>query len=68
MIAGKGFAVVAEEVRKLAERSSRATREIGDLVGGMQQGTARAVKAMCSARETSNVAWSWPARPERRSI
>ncbi len=30
---GKGFAVVADEVRKLAERSSKATGEIADLIG-----------------------------------
>ena len=43
---GKGFAVVADEVRKLAERSASATREIGDLVGGIQETVAEAVAAM----------------------
>jgi len=43
---GKGFAVVADEVRKLAERSSRATREIADLIGEVQSGTDQAVQAM----------------------
>ncbi|HEY9855640.1 MAG TPA: methyl-accepting chemotaxis protein, partial [Stenomitos sp.] len=41
--AGRGFAVVADEVRKLAERSAKATREIGDLIQGIQQETAQAV-------------------------
>ncbi len=44
--AGQGFAVVAAEVRKLAERSSQATKEIGSLVGEVQRGTADAVAAM----------------------
>ncbi|MGA3056608.1 MAG: methyl-accepting chemotaxis protein [Candidatus Limnocylindrales bacterium] len=49
---GKGFAVVADEVRKLAERSSRATKEIADLVAEVQAGTQEAVKAMqVGARE-----------------
>ena len=43
---GKGFAVVADEVRKLAERSSRATREIADLIEEVQTGTKAAVQAM----------------------
>ncbi len=43
---GRGFAVVADEVRKLAERSSRATKEIAALVAEVQQGTRAAVKAM----------------------
>jgi methyl-accepting chemotaxis protein len=43
---GKGFAVVADEVRKLAERSSNATKEIGELIVGIQKTVADAVKAM----------------------
>jgi methyl-accepting chemotaxis protein len=43
---GKGFAVVADEVRKLAERSSLATKEIGSLISGIQQTVAEAVTAM----------------------
>jgi methyl-accepting chemotaxis protein len=43
---GRGFAVVADEVRKLAERSLRATKEIADLIIGIQTGVNDAVKAM----------------------
>ena len=43
---GKGFAVVADEVRKLAERSSSATKEIGALISGIQSTVADAVAAM----------------------
>jgi methyl-accepting chemotaxis protein len=43
---GKGFAVVADEVRKLAERSSNATKEIGNLIRGIQKSVAEAMKAM----------------------
>ncbi|HPH95638.1 MAG TPA: methyl-accepting chemotaxis protein [Anaerolineaceae bacterium] len=43
---GKGFAVVADEVRKLAERSSAATKEIGTLVKEIQRTVAEAVNAM----------------------
>jgi methyl-accepting chemotaxis protein len=45
---GKGFAVVADEVRKLAERSSLATKEIATLIGQVQLGTEAAVKAMAA--------------------
>ncbi|PKM82830.1 MAG: methyl-accepting chemotaxis protein [Firmicutes bacterium HGW-Firmicutes-14] len=43
---GKGFAVVADEVRKLAERSGKATKEIAELITGIQKGTNQAVAAM----------------------
>jgi methyl-accepting chemotaxis protein len=44
--AGKGFAVVADEVRKLAERSSSSTKEIGSLIKGIQKTVSEAVTAM----------------------
>jgi methyl-accepting chemotaxis protein len=44
--AGRGFAVVADEVRKLAERSGGATREIADLISEIQKHTSNAVAAM----------------------
>ena len=47
---GKGFAVVAEEVRKLAEASSRAVSEIKSLVEGIQTQSKYAVLAMKEAR------------------
>jgi methyl-accepting chemotaxis protein len=43
---GKGFAVVADEVRKLAERSASATREIGGLIKGIQLSVNESIKAM----------------------
>ena len=43
---GKGFAVVADEVRKLAERSSLATKEIGGLIDGILKTVSEAVTAM----------------------
>ena len=43
---GKGFAVVADEVRKLAERSGKATKEINDLINTIQQLTGKAVSDM----------------------
>ena len=43
---GRGFAVVADEVRKLAERTSTATRDIGVRIEGMRSEVAEMIEAM----------------------
>ncbi|KGM96932.1 chemotaxis protein [Clostridium novyi A str. 4552] len=48
---GKGFAVVADEVRKLAEQSSTAAKQIADLVKGIQSQIADITKSM---KDSSN--------------
>ena len=58
--AGRGFAVVADEVRKLAERTQHATKEIEDIINGLLRDSAEASAAMDKSVEsvqggTSNI-------------
>lgn len=43
---GRGFAVVADEVRKLAERTTKATKEIAEMINQIQKDTAGAVSSI----------------------
>jgi len=53
---GRGFAVVADEVRKLAERTTRSVEEISTMISSIQQGAATAVDSMEESRKgVSNV-------------
>ncbi|WP_211170999.1 methyl-accepting chemotaxis protein [Bacillus sp. DNRA2] len=52
---GKGFAVVADEVRKLAERSAQATKEIANLIKGIQNETVIAVNSIKSGADKVEV-------------
>src|SRR6266571_955811 len=49
---GKGFAVVADEIKELAERTSSSTREIAQVIRGVQDETQRAVEAINQAEKS----------------
>jgi methyl-accepting chemotaxis protein len=44
--AGRGFAVVADEVRKLAEKTMAATKEVGSAIAGIQAGAKDSIEAV----------------------
>ena len=48
---GRGFAVVADEVRKLADRTTKATEEVADSIRAIQNETENAVERMQSGTE-----------------
>ena len=48
---GRGFAVVADEVKKLAERTSASTKEIGDMITTIRVGVEKTVGSMDMAKE-----------------
>ncbi|MBS1190557.1 MAG: Histidine kinase, region:Bacterial chemotaxis sensory transducer [Rhodocyclaceae bacterium] len=68
---GKGFAVVAAEVRKLAERSQVAAREISELAGSSVRQAERAGRLLDemvpSIRETSDLVQGIAAASEEQS-
>ena len=47
--AGRGFAVVADEVRKLAEKTMSATREVETAIEAIQQGTSKSAETVDNA-------------------
>ena len=49
---GRGFAVVADEVRKLAERTTKATGEIGQTIKAIQEEAKHANSSMIAAKES----------------
>ncbi len=49
--AGRGFAVVADEVRKLAEKTMQATKEVGQAIKAIQTGTHDNIAAMDTAAQ-----------------
>jgi len=49
---GRRFAVVAEEIRKLAEDSAKATRQVSDIVTDVQQEIGRTVSAVLEGAQT----------------
>jgi methyl-accepting chemotaxis protein len=48
---GKGFAIVSQEIKELANRTRRSTKEIGELIQGITEETNQAVSAIRATEE-----------------
>jgi methyl-accepting chemotaxis protein len=67
---GRGFAVVADEVRKLAEKTGKATTEISEMIRAIQGETGKAISSMKESlhRVEAGVDYSTKAGDSLRSI
>jgi methyl-accepting chemotaxis protein len=67
---GRGFAVVADEVRKLAERTSASTTEIGGMINSIKEGVQKTVESMRKAKDnvTTGVQFSSQAQTALEDI
>ena len=54
--AGRGFAVVADEVRKLAEKTMNATKEVGQVIGAVQGGAKANVQSVEASSQAADLA------------
>ncbi|WP_459934775.1 methyl-accepting chemotaxis protein [Fundidesulfovibrio butyratiphilus] len=54
--AGRGFAVVADEVRKLAEKTMNATKEVGQVIGAVQNGAKANVQSVEASSQAADLA------------
>ncbi len=58
-VAGSGFTVVADEVRRLAEQSGQATKQISDVITRVQEKTMDVVKTAEQGQRKPMTQWPW---------